>query len=309
MTEKQVGLVSNKKFFLGVDIGGTKTEVVIGSFDEVLGSTKFATSAELGFDNFVENFRAHFHRLCDSLGVNPMLINAGVIGSPGLLDESRGIVVAAANLGWRNQPILDALRGATGVQRLDLEVDTRCAAVAEVSRGIGKEVNDFIYVTSSTGIGCSIVQKRRIWKGSHGFAGELGQTLIQNETTSVNVTLESLVSGSGIRAHSGVEANLLSEQARTGNRAATKLLQDAGKVLGIAVYNLYQILDPELIVVGGGLMLGSEIYFDAFQNGIYSAPPKNTTRKYRIIKTSLGESAGAYGALIMAVQGKEAFFA
>lgn len=202
-----------------------------------------------------------------------------VISSPGLLNVDLGVVVAAINLNWQNIEIVQAIRDITGVDDVILEGDTRCGLMAEFDARCGQHPN-MIYLTASTGIGCAMMIDGRVLRGAHNFAGEVGQILSRE-----GKRLEEIASGRCLTV---------------GMESAEQVI-NAASALGHCIYNLFQIIDMELCVIGGGLGLGNKKYFNLVQEYLTTCEQRSLSgRRYPIEKSIHGTNAPLIGALLIA---------
>ena len=241
---------------LAVDIGGSKTIVALSYKNKIIATKQIPTSCT-GFDEFQRDFYLAFTTLCSESNIETSSIVSAVIASPGLLDIKNGVVIRAINLDWNSVSVVEHFRSLLGIENIQLESDKSCAALAEYSARKGKYSN-LLYFTASTGISCAFVIDGKVWGGSNNFAGEIGQTIIGGNEIDRDKTLERAASGGAILRDSGKSAADLQKEADEGNLDSKLILIEAGKTLGLAIFNQIQILDPEVCVLGGGLALGSD---------------------------------------------------
>jgi glucokinase len=177
-----------------------------------------------------------------------------------------------------------------------LESDKSCAALAEYSARKGKHKN-LLYFTASTGISCAFVIDGKVWGGSNNFAGEIGQTIIEGSEIDRSKTLERSASGGAIFRDHGKLAADLQKESDEGNLDSKSKLVEAGNALGVAIFNQFQVLDPEICVVGGGLALGSDTYWQAVTDTLRSAESNSVKRRYLVERSFLGSDAVILGAV------------
>jgi glucokinase len=280
---------------LAVDIGGSKTIVALAYQNKIIATKQIPTSSN-GFDDFLRDFYLAFTNLCSESSVNPKNIVSAVIASPGLLDIKNGIVIRAINLDWNSVSLVESFRNLLGIEDIVLESDKSCAALAEYSARKGKHKN-LLYFTASTGISCSFVINGKVWGGSNNFAGEIGQTIIDGNEIDRSKTLERSASGGAILRDHGKLAAELQKESDEGNLDSRSKLVAAGNALGVAIFNQFQILDPEICVLGGGLALGSDTYWHAVTETLKSAESNSVKRRYSIERSFLGSDAVILGAV------------
>ena len=146
-------------------------------------------------------------------------------------------------------------------------------------------------------VGTAFVIDGKIWGGANNFAGEIGQTIIDGNEIDRNKTLERAGSGGAILRDSGRLAADLQKEADQGNLDSKRILTEAGKTLGLAIFNQIQILDPEVCVLGGGLALGSDTYWQAVTDTLKSAESNSVKRRYLVERSFLGSDAVILGAV------------
>lgn len=263
---------------IGIDIGGTKTLIGLARSKDHLITRQFRTVIG-DFHAFLIELKSNLGQLLESDDCAMSEVKSIVISSPGLLDVENGIVVAAINLNWRNVELVHFIRDLTGVDDVVLEGDTRCGLIAEFDIRSGRNKN-MIYVTASTGIGCAIMIDGQIFRGAHNFAGEVGQTI-----TREGKRLEEIASG-----------RYLAEEGDSPEHVVS-----AASALGNCIYNLFQIIDMEICVIGGGLGLGDKDYFKFVQEYLAACEQRSPSgRRYPIEKSTYGTQAPLIGALLIA---------
>lgn len=314
---------SSDEFVVGVDLGGTKTIVAAASLNErILGKLKVMTPKQDG------PLQAAWllGLIGDFLNRNGLPIEglkALAVGVPGAVDGEAGDVFLAPNLGWTQRyPLRRLLCDALRVPVL-IDNDVNMAAIGEKSYGVAKGVKDFVFVAVGTGIGAGIVIDGRVYRGAHWSAGEIGYQVLSRDCLSHTYNdhgyLELVASGQGIcqqiselleatGAAVGERTYLDTEQvfraAAAGDPVANKVVGEALDSLGMGLANIIALLDPELIVLGGGV-LNDECTLEPIRNTVRRLIPTKT----RITMSALGTVAQALGALatafILAGHGEE----
>ncbi len=283
---------------LAVDIGGTKTIIALAHHKKIIATKQIPTSSG-GFDEFQRDFYLAFTTLCTESNIQASSIASAVVAAPGLLDLKTGVILRAINLDWNSVRIVEHFRALLGIERIQLASDKSCAALAEFSTRNGKH-KSLLYFTASTGISCALVIEGKVWGGSNNFAGEIGQTIIEGNEIDRTKTLERAASGGAIFRDWGRSAADLEIEADEGNAESRNILVEAGKTLGLAIFNQMQILDCDVCVVGGGLALGSDIYFQAVTKTLESAESSSVQRRYFVERSVLGSDAVILGAVALA---------
>jgi glucokinase len=230
-------------------------------------------------------------------------VTAVGIAVPGLVDETRGIARASVNIGWREQPLRDRLIERLGVPVVVLQ-DVRAAARAEGLLGAGRDCQSWLLITLGTGIGGAVVTDGRPFPGAHGTAGEIGHIVVAPDGPRCGCgaqgCVESVASAGALarRYGGGVTAQEVFELARDGDPRAAELLDDAIKGLAAALRTAVLLVDPERIVIGGGLAAAGAALFEPVEAELQrqltflAAPP--------VVPAALGADAGCHGAALAA---------
>ncbi len=238
------------------------------------------------------------------------VIGAGM-GLPGPIGQREGVVGSSAILpGWIGMPAEAEMR-----RRLDLPVmvdnDANLGALAEAAFGAGRDAGDLVYLKVSSGIGAGLILNGRLYRGSGGFAGELGHVLVHPggivcrcgnrgclETVAATGALVDLVR----RSHGpDFTVDDLLEAARAGDPGCRRVVEDAGRALGQVVATVLNVLNPELLVVGGQLAAAGDLLLDAMRQSIDRAALPETARRAQVIAGVLRDRAHVLGALALVV--------
>ncbi len=204
--------------------------------------------------------------LCVAAGIDRSAVTQTVIGSPGVYDPRRNAITLAGGLaGWDKPAVLAELREAFGEQ-LVVENDVDAASLAEREHGHGREVGTFVFVWIGTGIGMGLVIDGKLHRGVHGVAGEIAFMPISGgqgadpEDARRRGTLEAAGSATAVvraarRAgmRGSVSARRVFEAAKAGNERAAAVVADEAELIARAVCAIVTVIDPELVVLGGGI--------------------------------------------------------
>jgi len=315
-----------QEHIIAVDLGGTNIRAALFSTRQpgILKRESVKTEAQRGVEAVLD-------LICRTIqAVMPddrASVRAVGIGAPSPVDPFRGIVVRAPNLpGWINVPAGEMLE-----QRLQMPVrlgnDANLAALAEWKFGAGQGCNDLIYLTISTGIGGGIISGGRLIVGAHGLAGEPGHfTVVADgppcgcggkghlETVASGTAiarrarelLPGLPSASLIRKLSGddparVTAKLVSEAAAQGDDQARSLYDEAGTYIGRAVADMLSLLNPEVIILGGGVARAGDLLLEPVRQAAKRfAMAPSYTDPLRIVRAQMVDDAGLFGAFVLA---------
>ena len=253
-----VAAEQNRMLTLGVDVGGTKLlACVVDDAGVVVEEVRHETGRATAPADLVRRVGELVWRF-RSAGRAPAAIGVGI---PGLCDHRRGIVRSSIMLdGWRDVPLADELRVATGLPcAIDNDVNT--AALAEAAaRGLAGE--SMLFVAIGTGIGGAITFGQELWRGASGVAGEIGNIVIDRGGPRCwcgrRGCLNTLASGSAIETAAGITPGTLAAHWRSGDRDVAAAVDDAARALATGLGNAINLLNPSLVVLGGGVaQLGS----------------------------------------------------
>lgn len=286
-----------------VDIGATKTLVAVFDQDKIVPykTQRFLTEPQKGFEDFLNRLLGTIENLL----MGNQLHMWGIC-TAGAVDEN-GNVLWSPNLGWKNlalRNIMTEVLGTSGV------VENDCNAAAYAEAWFRKSEN-LAYVTVSTGIGMGLVLNRKIFYGSHFSAGEIGHTIIEENGPVCSCgrrgCLQAISSGKGLEntIYSLIGQKINCEEilrmAEDRIEPYLKVTLHGAQVLGRFLTNVIDILDLEVLVLGGGLTK-SEFYIDMvikyIQQNYYKLPNKNVS-----VELAKGEpNPGIIGVLLLARQ-------
>jgi glucokinase len=277
---------------IGVDVGGTKIAAgLVDTADGTIVERRLVpTGPERGGDAVLDDVRALVAELQPSRSV-PVGVGVCELVSTDQTVESEFIVR------WRGVPVRERLGGVV------LQSDIRAAALAEARLGAGRGAGSFAYLTIGTGIGLVFVQDGVPWPGARGSAGTLGYSPLVAPGGETFV-VEPFASGAGLAARfrergGGAEgAEDVLAAALRGDTAAAAVVREGAAVLGACVGNAVDLLDPELIVLGGGLGLAPGLYRDVLVESIRASIWSDTNRSLPIVEAQLGVDAGVVGAAL-----------
>lgn len=225
------------------------------------------------------------------------------VGAPGPLDPGRGLLVNPPNLaGWRpNLPLGEMVSKALGGVPALVENDAKLAAIGERARGAGRGADHLAYVTWSTGIGSGLVLGGRLHTGAHGTAGEVGHMILDPDgplcACGQRGCLEAFAGGAGMKRRTGRSAAELCREAAAGDPQSGAVIEEAARRFGQAMVNLTNLVDPEVIVVGGGLTGSWRLLRPIVWEAIRTSPFISKYRRPRLARTLLGDRVGLVGAI------------
>lgn len=311
---------------LGVDIGGTNLVVGVVPFagGRPLAITSRPTNRGRGADAAVEDIGAMAEAVvAEALtrhgGRRERVAGVG-IGCPGPLDLERGRVLDTPNLGWPDYPIRDRVAARLRLPAT-LDNDANCATYGEWWQGSGRGARSVVGVTIGTGIGGGLVVNGRLVRGASGTAGHLGHMTIELDGRRCGCgnrgCLEAYASGTSIaaRAREGIEAGSESEITRLvdgdlsritaltvydalllGDRYAREVMLESAEYLGVGVANVVNLLNPEVVVVVGGVTKAGDHLFAPLRAAVKRRAFPTAVDACRIVPGELEGAAGIVGA-------------
>ena len=313
---------------MGIDLGGSKIlTAIVDPQGGMLSSDESITPATKGREAIIQGIVDSAHHALTQAGLTISEICAIGIGAAGISSPEAGILFSSPNLpGLRNVLLRDIMQEILG-KKTFLINDADAAALGEFYFGAAKGVDDFIYITLSTGIGGGIVMDGKIHTGAIGAAGEVGHMTIDDKGPICNCgnrgCWETLASGTALirearkRMERGVRTHILEYAegdiekvtpqaihgaAQQGDRLAKELIGRTGYYVGVGLANLINIFNPELIVIGGGLSnIGDMLLKPAFKVAGERAF-KEAFQAVRFASAGLGQTSGVLGAAAFALQ-------
>jgi glucokinase len=317
---------TEKRWIIGVDLGGTNIVVGLVPIEggDVLGLRVLPTESQRGpkfvVDRMIELVEASIDDVLREQGGSREDIAGVGIGSPGPLDRKAGVVINTPNLGWRNFPLRDLIANAVQMPAT-LDNDANCATYGEWWLGAGREVETLVGLTLGTGIGGGIVLGGSIYHGCSDVAGEIGHMTIDSTGRRCKCgnygCLEAYASGPAIalRAVEGIEAgteSVLQEMVNgrleeitaatvyegvvAGDAFATEVMKDTAKFLGAGIANIINILNPEMVVIAGGVTRAGEHLFTPLRAEVRRRAFRSAEERCRIVSGELPGTAGVVGA-------------
>ncbi len=301
--------------YVGIDIGGTKTAAGLVSSDgRVVQREERPTPAEEGGSRVLAAAIDLATGFVQSSGVAAIGIGAG-----GQIDSTQGVVVSATDLlpGWAGTDLRSAFAGTFGVPVfVDNDVNAHC--LGECMFGVARGFSTVVFLALGTGVGGALILDGRIHHGAHWSGGEFGHILLSASNDArvdlggASGTLEAYASGPGLittwreltgRTDAGVTGrDIAAEAAADPESYAARAITRTGEYLGFGLVSLANAIDPDIIVIGGGLCaLGASLIDPAVAILKRHALPGPS--RCRVVAASLGPDAGVVGAACLAMSG------
>ena len=250
------------------------------------------------------------HQLAADAGIRWRQVTFATVGSPGVLEPSLGQVELAHNLpGWGRRGLVEAVRAELGTN-IAFENDVNLATVGEQWHGIGKGVANFVFLHVGTGVGAGLVLNGELFRGASGMAGEIGYVPVASDHIRSSASrrrgaLESAAGATAVKEEarrSGMKPPLTPERiftaARRRDPAAQQVVRLEAKRIAVAIASVVPVVDPELVVLGGGIGRNGDLLLEPVERELRGLSPFHP----RIEVSSLGEEAELRGAVATALQ-------
>lgn len=282
-------MISSSDFILGFDIGGTKISGIIAdNHGKILKSSRKYTVKHMGKEKIIEDLDFMGNSMIDESGIYPDTIS---IIFAGLVDSEQGKIISSPNLfGLSDFNIVKDLKKVFH-SKVILENDATAAAISEKVFGKGKNMDDFIYISLSTGIGGGIFVNGNLLRGNNGLAGEIGHTVILPDGPFCGCgrrgCIEALAGGKAIARRIMENRTMLKESAffseipsgkitakhmfdavKKGDMYAQLILEETIFYLSTAISNLICSFDPEAIIIGGSISMAGNMLFKPLKQSI-----------------------------------------
>lgn len=311
----------NNEFVIGIDLGGTKISGVLCDLSgNKISICTIPTKAQQGEKVVLERIFKVIDTIILDSKKNIDSIRAIGIGSPGPLDSKKGIVITTPNIPFKNFQLVKPIEDKYGIKTY-LDNDGNVAAIGENLFGAGKNTENMVYVTVSTGIGGGAIINGKIYRGHTNNALELGHMTLEKNGPKCNCgnhgCAEALSSGTSIakqgkKAIAAKKETSLSKydvitsfevfkEAEAGDKVSTEIVENSLNYFGICIANLVTIFDPEMIVIGGGVSKAGDILFNKVKKVVRERCFKFMADSCTIVPAALGSEAGVMGAAALAI--------
>jgi glucokinase len=315
---------------VGIDMGGTSLRaLVVSPENEILAVDKTATNPAQKPEGVIADIAGLVEDVVRAAGIARPALAAVSIGAPGAVDTEHGVVYHAPNLGWKKVALAAKLHKLLRVP-VFVDNDVNVGVVGEHALGAGRGTSELIGIFVGTGIGGGFISGGRLYRGSRGAAAEVGHMVIQldgpvcgcgnhgcAEALASRTAMERDVRAAIKKGERSIIPKLMEERGKDRMTSSIiqralkkhdplmqKVISRAQKYLGILVANVVNLIDPECVVLGGGI---AERLGDSFVEPIRETAYKyflrrHDARRVKILPGTLGDNAGALGAVVLARQ-------
>jgi len=302
---------------IGIDFGGTSIKSGLVRGGEIVRRGEPIDTQRCGGPDAIIDALA---RLIGELSDGQSEVGAVGLGLPGLVDSVNGVIHELTNVpGWSEVPLRDILRDRTGLA-VTVENDAKAMAYGEFKHGAAKNGRHIVCITLGTGVGGALILDGRLYRGAQLGAGEIGHMSIDYRGKAGPFgnfgCLEEYVGNSQI-AHRASERyraagrDLSPEQctpidlqkaAADGDPIALQVWEDLGAELGSALASVVWVVNPDIIVIGGGVAKAGDLIFDPVRRAVCGRTSEVIHRNLRIVPAALGNDAGIIGNAILALE-------
>jgi len=303
-------MASEKKYSIGIDLGGSKVNVgVLNENGEVLFKHKAIIRDIREPNRILDVCCNEVNDALKQTGINISEIRFIGMGVPGTVDVTKRKVLFAPNLSWENVEVSDYLYNRLNIDVL-LVQDSRASAFAEYISGAGRDMDVVVCITLGTGISCGIIVNGTIFSGGFNTSGEIGHIIVSEDGNLCGCgkrgCLEAYSSGTAIVKAGNLATSLkpvktaeeVFEKAKSGNPEAIGIIRTAVKYLGIGVVNVINTLSPNAVIFSGGMCEQETLLLDPVREFImknaYALAVDNGV--FKVLKAQLGEDAPMIGA-------------
>lgn len=307
---------------IGIDVGGTNVKIaLVDENGSIIYSNSVPTRAEMGFEYTVNNIKQAIRDLIAE--TKAAKIESVGFDFPGQIDYKNGVVRLAPNIpGWVNVPIAKIIEDEFKIPT-KIDNDVHCAALGELNFGAGKGCENFICMTVGTGIGSGIVINGKLVRGASNAAGELGHIKLQmnggplcgcgdygcleafaSGPSIVKMASEYIMSGKSTKFRelaSGGEITpyIVCEAAKQGDPVAKRIFTIMGEYIGFGLTSVVNLLNPEKIIIGGGVADAGELLLEPIRETIKKRAMVVAGSAVQVVPAQLGNSAGVIGASML----------
>lgn len=313
---------SSKKYAIGIDLGGSTVALgVVNLKGKIISEIKRPTMLEQGQQEVFKKIFAMLKEALNKTNVSSEEILGIGIGLPGLIDPTKGLLLQSPNLsGWENVPVRAIFEKEFNLSTF-IEHDSAVWALGEKWCGLARGCDDFLCITLGTGIGLGIFCNGNIVRGAHFHAGELGHITIEKDAPLCGCgnrgCLEKIAAGPAIvrAAQKAVEekqdtiitdivrgrselvtTEIVFKAALKRDTIASDIVARAGDAIGLAISILILILDPEMIIIGGGIAQAGDLLLNRIGNVVKKRAYSFQDKLDKIVFSQLGDKAGILGA-------------
>ena len=310
--------------YIGIDVGGTGVQVgVVNEQGEIIAKDSFPTGVGRPYQEMIRDMADCTRSAVAKAGLTIDDVKAVGVGIPGIGDNKTGHVIFCTNLGWHDVPLREEYQ-----QYIDKPVyidnDATVAGLAESVAGVSANTDSSVFLTLGTGVGGGIVIHGKVWNGFHGVGSEIGHMILKvggepctcgnhgcverycSATAIIRMAKEAVAQhpeSAILTAVNGdanaINAKVVFDAAKAGDEVALVVFREYVSYLSQAISSIMQFLDPEVIVLGGGVSKAGTFLLDAVRAEVPKYLLFKTMPHARIELAKLGPDAGIIGAAML----------
>ena len=322
--------MADKPYVVGVDLGGTnvRAAVIDRASEQIVARGENISSRGMdGPELTAMQIATAARTALDQAGaVLEQVLGVGV-AVPGHVKAKEGLVKWAPNFKdqWKDVPIAALIERHLGLP-VQIGNDANLAALGEFRFGAGREVRHLVMVTLGTGIGGGIIVDGKLLDGADGGAGEIGHMVINPGGRGGNSAFgsvegetqrDAIIERAARKIQEGYATSLgervdfnrfaltpaiIAEEAQKGDAVALEVFEETGYYLGLCVTNLIDLLNPEMVVIGGGIAQAGDIILDPIRRTVTATAIRSLAKSCRIVPAELGDNAGIFGGAAIVLQ-------
>ncbi len=317
------------KNLIGIDLGGTNLRAaVMNDAGAILGQARTETEAKEGPAAVLKRLAIVARGAVEEAGLEMKDISACGVGSPGPLDADEGVVLFAPNLpGWQDVRVAEEMTRVLEIPTY-LENDANAAGWGEFWMGAGRGATEMMIYTLGTGVGGCVIVDGKLHRGRDQMAGHTGHAILVPGGRKCNCgafgCVEQYCSATAVAREaqaatergvdtgledlkiSDISARSVTECALTGSEYCTELLARTGRYLGIAIATAVNIMDPQIVVIYGGMAAAGDLILEPCRHAMQEHALSPARERVKIVAAELGENAGVIGAAGLALTRFEA---
>jgi glucokinase len=304
-----------KKFIIGIDLGGTNLKIALLDLKyNIIYKNVLSTKGFVKKENLVLAIINSINGIIRNSNLNKKNILGVGLGLPGPIDIKRGLVHFFPNIpGWKEVKLKSILNKKLRLP-IFLDNDANLMCLAEYKLGAGKLFKNVVCLTLGTGVGGGIIIDGKLYRGSSSLAGEIGHMPINEKgprcTCGGFACLETYIGNNRIIKEArrlfkrNISLEELSFLAKKQNNKAKAFWSKVAEHLGIALAGVVNLLNPDCIVIGGGVAGAGSILFDKAKETITKRAMSVQAKHVKLFKARLGNDAGVIGAAILVKEGR-----
>ncbi|MTI71543.1 MAG: ROK family protein [Firmicutes bacterium] len=301
--------------FIGIDIGGTSIKSgLLNSFGDVILKKEIPINKSDDYEVIESQIINIIKILLDESKKNGENVKSIGIGIPGIADKDSDKVIYCTNLGWRNVPLGINIKKHFKIP-VHIDNDATVAAIAENVKGVTKKYDNSIFITLGTGVGGGIIINKKVYSGSHNKGSEIGHMVVgenfydcncgnngcletfASATALIKYTKKLINEGeSTILTKENLNAKVIFDAAKNKDILANMAVDRMVKYLSIGMGNLINLLDPEIIALGGGVSKAGDYLLEKIENNVSKYLVFNEGKTTDIAIAKLSNDAGIIGA-------------